>query len=137
MPAVVDFAGGHACAGLVEIFGFEIADEEAVRTAEELPRILPENWEAYRLTAKCYCHCLPVARRDDRLTGKQREEKARDYADRAVALLRTALEKGMRELDAVEGGSAFEALHANEGYQQLAREVRQKRQDLAPEPAGK
>src|SRR5262249_42234044 len=88
-------------------------------TADELARFAhePAN-DAYN--AACFlCHCVTLAGKDARLAEARRKELTKDYADRALALLRQAVERGYKDAAHLRKDTDLQPLRAREDFKKL------------------
>jgi tetratricopeptide (TPR) repeat protein len=74
--------------------------------------------------AACYlCHCAVLVSKDLKLAETQREELAKSYADRAMAMLGQAVERGYRDAARMKKDPALEPLRGRQEYQKLLAEL--------------
>jgi hypothetical protein len=64
-----------------------------------------------------------LAARDPGLSAARREETARGYADRAVALLREAVAQGYRDAAALHKDARLDALRSRDDFRRLLAEL--------------
>jgi tetratricopeptide (TPR) repeat protein len=86
------------------------AHAEAARTAEQLPRVFPDQWEEYHRAAGYLAQCVA-------LTDSPAQKEA--YADRAMQLLHTAVVKGYRPGANLTTDARFAVLRSRPDFQQL------------------
>lgn len=72
---------------------------EAAKTAEQIPVVLPNDAEADFKVACLLAPCKTLAERDAQLTAAQQKELGKNYEARAYAALRSAIQKGYRDVD--------------------------------------
>jgi tetratricopeptide (TPR) repeat protein len=106
---------------------FLLGDHDAsARTAEQVSAEVPERHETHRLAAYYVARCGPVAAGDARLSADRRRELEQAYGDRAMRLLRKAVDKGYRDVRELSTGRAFRPLWDRADYQQLVAELKAK-----------
>jgi tetratricopeptide (TPR) repeat protein len=87
-----------------------------------------------RYEAACYlARCVPLAERDDRLPGPDRQPLARQYADRAMGYLQDAVRHGYQDAGRLKAEPDLEPLRSRGDFQQLLDGVQ--RQTPPPEVA--
>jgi tetratricopeptide (TPR) repeat protein len=75
-------------------------------------------------TAASYlCRCMTLADKHTQLADAKRRELARSYADRALALLRQAVERGFNDAVQLKKDPDFEPLRAREEYRKLVADL--------------
>jgi tetratricopeptide (TPR) repeat protein len=92
---------------------------QAARTAERVPPLMENVEEAYCDAARRLARCMPLAAKDANLSDDKRKELAQAYADRAVQLLREAIQKGYKDVGRLEMDPAFDSLRAREDFRML------------------
>jgi tetratricopeptide (TPR) repeat protein len=97
---------------------------EATQTAAALPRLDPDNWEAWHRSAQCLALCLPLALKDPKLAADARQATAREYARDAMRMLRQAVARGFTDGKSLEADEAFEALRSSEEFRKLVAELK-------------
>jgi serine/threonine-protein kinase len=93
---------------------------EAARAAEDLVRSGPGDSGFRVQAARLLTRCVTLGEADTRLPEAQRLALAGSYADRAIALIREAIERREPGADRLLGASEFLPLHAREAYKSLA-----------------
>jgi tetratricopeptide (TPR) repeat protein len=91
----------------------------AAKTAAELARIAfdPAN-DTYN--AACYLSlCVPLAKKDTKLSDAKREELARSYGVQAMEMLRQSVAKGYKDFAHMKKDSDLEPLRGREDFQKL------------------
>jgi tetratricopeptide (TPR) repeat protein len=73
---------------------------ETARLAEEMPAILPDDWQSYLRGATTLASCVALARKDARLTEAQRQATAQQYLERARPWLQEAVRRGAERPEA-------------------------------------
>jgi serine/threonine protein kinase/Flp pilus assembly protein TadD len=101
----------------------------AAAAAAELVRLYPDGWQEQVRAAEYLARCAALAAKDAGLTEEQRREVAREYGDRALALLRQAVDRGWRDAAALTGPS-FEPLRSRDDFHAL----RKRTGSLSPDP---
>jgi serine/threonine protein kinase/tetratricopeptide (TPR) repeat protein len=101
-----------------------LADHAQVATtADELARFA---YQPARDTYDAACllsACVPLAGKDARLADAKRRELARAYADRALALLRQAVESGFKDAGRLKKDPGLEPLRAREEFGKLVADL--------------
>jgi serine/threonine protein kinase/tetratricopeptide (TPR) repeat protein len=95
----------------------------AAAAAEELPRLVPDAPGEYVRAAGFLARCVSPANGDERLPEGQRREVAQAYARRAVELLREAVSRGYKDVNALKRLPEYEPLRGREDFQKLLREL--------------
>ncbi|HET6574008.1 MAG TPA: serine/threonine-protein kinase [Fimbriiglobus sp.] len=101
---------------------------KAVDAADELAHLDYEPAESAYYAARLVCQCVPLTEKDDKLTEVKRKEQAAAYADRAMALLRTAVLHGFKDGGRLTKDREFAPLRTRNDFRELLREL-----DAAPE----
>jgi len=101
----------------------------AAAAAAELVRLYPDRWQEQVRAAEYLAQCAALAAKDAGLTDEQRGEVAREYGDRALALLRQAVDRGWRDVAALTG-PAFEPLRSRDDFHALQKRTG----SLSPDP---
>jgi hypothetical protein len=70
--------------------------------------------------------CVPLAERDSQLAKGQRKERAREYADRALATLRQAVQNGYRDVAHMKKDTDLDPLRSHADFQKLLKELEAK-----------
>ena len=69
----------------------------AVKAAREIPSLHQQDFKKHRTAAEYVARCVPLAEKDAKLAPDQRAERAKAYADQAMALLRDAVQLGITD----------------------------------------
>jgi serine/threonine-protein kinase len=96
---------------------------EVEQAAAKLWQMFPERPEGYLSAAWFLARCVPLAERDQSLDVAQRRQTAGAYAKRAVALLRQAVAKGLRDARQLRANEAFGPLAGRADFQAVLREL--------------
>jgi hypothetical protein len=104
----------------------------AAETAGELIQAAVDPVNDVYNAACIFARCVPLAERDSRLSESQRKERARAYADRALATLRQAVQHGYRDAAPAKKDTDLVPLRSHPDFQRLLKEVEAK-----AEPKGK
>jgi hypothetical protein len=83
---------------------------EAVQAAGEMARLFPDRQPDRRDAGWFLARCVVLAEKDSKLSEDERRRLAQSYADRAVQLVREAVQKGYKN---------FKNLRTNPGYSSL------------------
>jgi hypothetical protein len=100
--------------------GLGLGEHAAVAAAAEalLPIGLNPPYDAYN--AACHlARCVPLAGKDGNLSDPRRQELARGYADRAVALLRRAVAAGFQDAAHMKRDTDLDSLRGRDDFQKL------------------
>jgi eukaryotic-like serine/threonine-protein kinase len=98
-------------------------------TANELVRFAfdPAN-DTY--DAACFlCNCVTIAGKDAQLAEAKRTELAKNYADRAITLLRQAVTRGFKDAAHMKKDPDLEPLRAREDFKKLLAELEKQAKD--------
>jgi tetratricopeptide (TPR) repeat protein len=94
---------------------------KAAEVAAQMPRLLPDGWQAPHFAARLLAQCATSAEKDSRLPEDSRKERAADYAQRALDQLSAAVSKGFADAAGLQKDPAFATLRESEGFQKLLR----------------
>jgi tetratricopeptide (TPR) repeat protein len=94
--------------------------------AVKLSSVRPNNFgDAYN--ASCViARCLPLVRKDSQLSDQERRELTRTYTERAMALLRTAVQRGFRDAGHLKKDPDLDPVRQNTDFQKLVQEIEMK-----------
>jgi serine/threonine protein kinase/tetratricopeptide (TPR) repeat protein len=95
----------------------------AAQAGQQLPDLSPRGWEAPYHAAKFLARCASLAGEDAALSQENRNDLGKQYADRALALLREAVQRGFNQAAAVRHEPAFHVLHSRPDFQNLVHEA--------------
>jgi tetratricopeptide (TPR) repeat protein len=93
--------------------------DEAARLADRVPTFFPRRGPDAYAAAALLARCAALAGQDADLPEPQRHDRARDYADRAMAWLRQAVERGYNDVKQVRTDPTLEPLRARADYREL------------------
>jgi len=96
---------------------------EAVQAATELTRVFPDRGEEYYLAAGFAARCVSLVDRDDHLPKAKCQELAQAYGDRAMTLLREAVQKGYRDAKRVKEDKDLDALRGRDEFKVLLKDL--------------
>ena len=82
-------------------------------------RTFPERREVGYEAACSLARCVAAVEQDKQQPDRQRQEWARTYGDRAVALLEEAMQKGLTDLAGLRQATALAPLRSQPAFQQL------------------
>ena len=85
--------------------------------------VYPDRLDVYVQAADFVARCIPLARADTKLDGAGRKKTEDSYAKQAIALLRTSVEKGLRNADRVRNTQSFKVLRDRPEYQKLLADI--------------
>jgi WD40 repeat protein len=100
---------------------------KAAEVAAQMPRLLPDGWQAPHFAARIFAQCATSAEKDSRLPVDSRKELAADYAERALDQLGAAVGKGFSDAAGLQKDPAFAPLREREGFQKLLRTLEKKK----------
>src|SRR5205823_3556895 len=87
-----------------------------------LAAVVNPSIEAY--DAACIlARCVPLAQGDSRLTPSQQQERAQDYANRAVAMLRQGVQNGYKDVVHMRTDTDLDPLRSHAEFQKLLSEA--------------
>jgi serine/threonine protein kinase/tetratricopeptide (TPR) repeat protein len=95
----------------------------AARAATRLPEILPDGREEYLRAAIFLAMCVPLAEKDAQLPEDKRKDLAREYGDRAAALVRQAVARGYRDRKGLEKNSVWEPIRSHDDFRKALQEL--------------
>jgi tetratricopeptide (TPR) repeat protein len=113
----------HAYATLSDVYLRKGEHAAAARTAEELHRLYPDEPAEYRATAWFLTGCMRLAEKDSALSTEKRQAVVRAYGDRAVEMLRQAVQKGFNDLNHLQTDGNLDPLRGRKDFQQLLSEM--------------
>ncbi len=99
--------------------------------AAELVKDFPDRPERAYQALSLWARCAAVAENDAQLSTAKRQEVARSYADRAMALLRAIVPLGFQDVNLLKTDKYLDALRAREDFQKLLRELENEAQKEA------
>jgi serine/threonine-protein kinase len=76
--------------------------------------------------ARIFARCVPLAEHDAQLPESQRKELAQTYADRALATLRQAVQKGYKDVANLKKDQDLDPLRSRDEFQKLVAELEEK-----------
>jgi WD40 repeat protein/tetratricopeptide (TPR) repeat protein len=92
---------------------------DAAKSVTELLETSSESGREYSVAAQCLANCHELAKQDMSSPEPMRQAQAESYADRAVALLREAVSKGVTTPEAIKNDTGLSVLASHAGFQQL------------------
>jgi serine/threonine-protein kinase len=95
------------------------AHAEAVRAGDDLLKLSADLSGARGRVARILARSVPLALADAKLPESRRTALSALYADRAIALLREAVEKGEPGALRLQDDATFEPLHSRDGFKTL------------------
>jgi tetratricopeptide (TPR) repeat protein len=98
----------------------------AMEAAGELIQAAVDPKNDFYNAACLMARCVPLADRDNRLLESQQKEKARTYADCALATLRQAVQYGFQDARRMKKDAALHALRSSPEFQKLLRDMEPK-----------
>jgi hypothetical protein len=128
----------HLCAGLMNLADIEakagnhvraaLAAERLARAARRSATVRPTDptfhfgikpGQDYYNAAKNLAQCVDLAAADRSPSEQERNELSRRYADRAIALLRQAVDDGFSDRGRIDRQSAFDSIRADPRFKQI------------------
>jgi tetratricopeptide (TPR) repeat protein len=101
--------------------------------AEELARLAFDPVGGDMYDAACFvARCVPLAEKDPMLDESKRKELAAQYAGRALALLRQAVQRGYADAAHMRKDSDLDSLRSRRDFQDLLRELDEKARTAKP-----
>ena len=94
----------------------------AVARAEEVVALRNHGYDTY-LAAVAYGSCIPIAEQDAQLAPEGRRDLAAKYADRTIAVLQLASDRGYRDAGRLRDNAAFAPLRERSDFQQIMSEM--------------
>jgi serine/threonine-protein kinase len=98
----------------------------AAETAGQLIQAAVDPANDLYNAACIFALCVPLAEHDSRLSESQRKEKARGYAERALATLRQAVQKGYEDVAHMKKNTNLDPLRSRPEFQKLLKELEAK-----------
>ena len=99
---------------------------DAAKAAMELAKLAGDNAEDHRLTAIVLTRCSVLAGKDTKLPDAVRKRLTEDYASRAVAELRRAVQLGWADLVQLKTGPVFAPLRMRDDFRAVVAEAEKK-----------
>jgi tetratricopeptide (TPR) repeat protein len=118
-PKVSQYQLAEVLFGLGDHTAAAAAAQQLIRTASD-PAI-----DAYN-AACILARCVPLAKGDSKLNSSQREERAQDYANRALALLRQSVQNGYTDVVHIKTDTDLDPLRSHPEFQKLLRELEER-----------
>ena len=95
------------------------AHEAVAETIAELVSLVPDSAKELIQAGSFLARCVSMAGSDQQLAETRRAELAKMYADRAVAMVRKAIEKGHHDLEALQKDPSFDSLRTRPDFVSL------------------
>jgi tetratricopeptide (TPR) repeat protein len=99
---------------------------EAMNAAAEMAGISPERWEGPYEAACFLARCVAVVEQDEQLSASLSQDWVQTYSDRAVVLLREAIQNGFNDVVLLMKAPDLDRLRSHLGFKQLAAELEEK-----------
>jgi tetratricopeptide (TPR) repeat protein len=103
----------------------------AAKIAEQLTLLLPDRPEGNYNAACLFSRCVPLAEKDTRLAESQRRNLAESYGNTAMDRLRTAVNKGYKDVAHLKEDKDLDPMRSRADFQKLLQEL-EKETSLAP-----
>ena len=100
------------CAELVETLILLKRHDEAVKLDTEFALLSRDSIKDTLRAGSLLARCVPLVEGDRSLSDARRAELAEAYAKRSIALVREAVARGFRDLDAIRNDRSFDSLRA-------------------------
>jgi serine/threonine-protein kinase len=114
---------------LAEVLLAQGEHAEAVAAADQLAQKPFESAKDRYRAACVLAGCVPLAAKDGKLPGARRQELAREYADRAMTVLRQAVTDGYKDAAQLRKEPALDQLRDRDDFKKLLADL-----DKAPAP---
>lgn len=98
--------------------------QEALQTAQTLCDLGYDPAEDAWRAARTLAYCVSIARSLDELPPQRQEQVAASYAEHALAMLRSAIAAGFRDVQRLEKDSKFDPLRSHPQFQQMLAELK-------------
>jgi hypothetical protein len=98
--------------------------ESAAQAAGQLPLLYPKGWEEHRRAAGLVARAIRLVEADGSLPPERRQALARSYSDQTMALLRTAVQNGFKDADALRKDADLAPIRSSEAFQKLLGELK-------------
>jgi serine/threonine protein kinase/Flp pilus assembly protein TadD len=102
----------------------------AAAAADRLAELAVEPANDLYQAAGFLARAVPLAAKDEKLSAAKRKELAKDYADRALAVLRQAVQKGYKDVARLKKDPDLDSLRQRDDFRRLLAELEKKK----PEP---
>jgi tetratricopeptide (TPR) repeat protein len=103
------------------------------RVAEELPQVEPRNPVGWYEAASALARCVSLTANDVTLTAQQRDKLSKAYADAAMRMLRTAVQKGFRDTAHMKKRNTnLNPLRSRDDFKELLAELETKQVQRKP-----
>jgi eukaryotic-like serine/threonine-protein kinase len=116
----------HHYANLAKALGRLGEHVELARVAEKLSEVFPENPAGWYEAAGALALCVSLTAKDATQTPGQRDELAKAYADRAIRMLRTAVQKGFKDAGHLKQNPDLDPLRSRADFKELLAELEAK-----------
>jgi hypothetical protein len=110
-------------AGLADVLLRLGLHAEVARTASEMPAVAPEAAAEYRRAAGFLARAMKVVLDSQAMKAEERERISREYGARAVACLRSAMERGFADPANLKQAEDLEALRRHPDFLKLVDEL--------------
>jgi tetratricopeptide (TPR) repeat protein len=121
-PTYRRFLGSHY-AVLAETQLRRGAHPEAAAAATELSQLFPNDAQQCRQAAGFVARCVPLAENDPEQSESERQAVTQAYTSRALELLRTALQKGYRDMRQLNDAPDLAPLRRHDDFQKLLQQL--------------
>jgi len=105
---------------------------EVAKAADKAIAALADQWQSYHHIARLWARFIPTLQKESKLSDPERKDLARSYADRAVEMLRQAVERGLRQaielgqcdVKMLEDDKDFDTIREREDFKRLVGELK-------------
>jgi tetratricopeptide (TPR) repeat protein len=108
---------------------------EAAAAAEDMARGFPDNGLGLYNAACALSQCKALAAKGSQPTGAKREELRQTYADRAMHLLRQAVQHGFKAAAQIDSDSDLDPVRGRADFEELLESLGVPRRELLPSPS--
>ena len=116
----------EAYAAIAEVLLRQPNHVRLAKAADGFPEMFPERGEGYVRAAGFLAQCVAPAQRDVKLPEENRHRLAREYGDRALLMLRKAINEGYSKPNELRNAPAFESLRSRDEFGRLIKELEAK-----------
>jgi tetratricopeptide (TPR) repeat protein len=109
---------------------------EAATAAEDMARGSPDNALALYNAACALSQCKALAMKDSQLPEAKRQALAQTYADRAMHLLRQAVQHGFKDADHIDNDGDLDPIRNRADFEKLLDSLGVPKRELLPPPKG-
>jgi hypothetical protein len=101
----------------------ELSATSGAQAAAQLLEASDATLDDCYLAGCIFCACIGSIQMDKELSGRQRNEQAQAYADKAMAAFRRAIKKGYKRLDEMKHEPVLQVLRNRDDFKKLLAEL--------------